>query len=95
MPTNTNLGKVISANQAFYGCTQMEIDEIVRVCNTLQDLQALETPTTAPLGLPVTCKHDGVSVDCEAHLAANYPDFLVTLAAKGWTVSFSDNKIAG
>lgn len=95
MPTNTNLGKVKSAQLAFYGCTQMEIDEIVRVCNTLQDLQALETPTTAPLGLPVTCKHDGVSVDCENHLNANYPDFLITLAAKGWTVSFSDGKIPG
>lgn len=90
MPTNTNFGKVTSANAAFYGCTQMEIDEIVRVCNTLQDLQALETPKTAALGLPVTCKHDGASVNCEAHLHANYPDFLLTMAAKGWTVSFGN-----
>lgn len=90
MPAATNFSKLKTANGLFWGCSQMEIDEIVRVCNTLQDLQALPTPTTAPLGLPIKCKHGGVTVDCEGHLNSNYPDFLVTLAAKGWTVSFAN-----
>ena len=90
MPTNTNFGKVNRAPGAFYKCTQMEIDEIVRVCNTLQDLQALETPTTASLGLPAKCKHNGSEVsNTQDYLNANHPDFLTTLAAKGWTVTFA------
>ena len=90
LPASINFAKLKNANSMFCGCYKLEIDDIIRVCNTLQDLQALETPTTGPLGLPSKCRHNGDTVDNTInYLNANHPDFLTTLAAKGWTVTFA------
>lgn len=90
LPASINFAKLKNANNMFGGCYKLEIDDIIRVCNTLQDLQALETPTTGPLGLPSKCRHNGETVDNTInYLNANHPDFLTTLAAKGWTVTFA------
>ena len=83
------LPSLTNGKSMFYGCKQLEVEDLVRVCLTINDLQALETPKTGPLGLPVSCKHNGETVDTQAYLNANHPDFLLTLNARGWTVTFA------
>ena len=89
LPAAMELPSLTDGREMFHRCTSLEIDDLVRVCLTINDLQALETPKTGKRGLPATCKHAGETVDTQAYLNANHPDFLVTLAAKGWTVTFT------
>lgn len=84
------LTSLTNGTNMFRRCTALEIEDIVRVVSTVQDLQALETPKTGSLGLPANCKHNGETIDTQTYLNANYPDFLLTLNAKGWTVTFSN-----
>ena len=90
LPSAMVMISALSCPLMFAGCYQLEIDDIVRVCSTINDLQSLDTPRTGSLGLPAKCKHNGSEVaDTQAYLNANHPDFLHTLAVKGWTVTFA------
>ena len=90
LPASMTLKSLTSGTNAFSRCYMLEVDEIVRVVSTIQDLQALETPKTGTIGLPSKCYHSGEAVsDTRSYLNTHYPDFLVTLAAKGWTVTFA------
>lgn len=89
LPSAMDLQSLTNGNSMFYGCTSLEIDDLVRVCLTINDLQALETPTTGELGLPTACKHNGETINTQAYLNANHPDFLITLNTRGWTVTFA------
>lgn len=89
LPAAMELPSLTEGSAMFHGCSQMEIEDIVRVCLTINDLQALATPKTGSLGLPASCKHNGETVNTQAWLNANHPDFLVTLNARGWTVTFA------
>ena len=83
------LTSLTNGNAMFYGCTYMEVEDLVRVCLTINDLQALSTPQTGNLGLPATCRHNGETIAAQSYLAANHPDFILTLNARGWTVTFA------
>ena len=89
LPSAMELLSVTDCTGMFRGCKQMEIEDIVRVCLTINDLQALVTPKTGSLGLPVSCKHNGETIDTRVYLNDNHPDFLLTLNARGWTVTFA------
>ena len=89
LPAAMVLRSLTNGAGMFCACHYLEIEDLVRVCLTINDLQALETPTTGPLGLPASCKHNGETVDTQIYLNANHPDFLLTLNAKGWTVTFA------
>ena len=89
LPSAMELLSVTDCTDMFRGCKQMEIEDIVRVCLTINDLQALVTPKTGSLGLPVSCKHNGETIDTRVYLNDNHPDFLLTLNARGWTVTFA------
>lgn len=89
LPAAMQLTSLKDGNAMFYACKQLEVEDLVRVLLTVNDLQALSSPTTGSLGLPVTCKHNGEATNTQAYLNANHPDLLTTLAAKGWTVTFA------
>ena len=90
LPASMNLSKCVKCNQETFKTQHVEIEDIVRVCLTLPDLTQLETPTTCPVGLSIITMHDGQRVEStERYLKANHPDFLITMAARGWTVIFS------
>ena len=89
LPASMTLKSLTSGVSMLHGCANLEVDEIVRVVSTIQDLQSLETPKTGTIGLPTKCYHAGEVVsDTRAYLNTHHPDFLTTLAAKGWTVTF-------
>ena len=90
LPAAMTLQSCTNATGLLHNTPTLEIDDIVRVCSTINDLQSLETPKTGTLGLPVKCKHNGTEVtNTQDYLKANHPDFLTTLSAKGWTVTFA------
>lgn len=90
LPKSMNLSKCVTCNNETFLCYQMEIDDIVRVCLTLPDLTALENPKTSPLGIASKCRHNGEQVaNTQTWLNENYPDFIITLNARGWTVTFA------
>lgn len=89
LPAGMTLKSLTEGYGMFTSCESLEIDDLVRVLYTINDLQALDTPKTGNITIPNKAKHVGETVDVSTYITANYPDLFTTLSVRGWTVTFA------